>query len=552
MTLIARQKIRVYYYLAGIVAMIFMAASMSVPYFLNVKKDHQAKIEQLSQSIISEKKRHLSDMINRTILEIELTRKDVSREYSKICTEICNILATSHIWTELNFEKDFPLTQHSGISKLSSQNADTDISFIVYDAHNSQVVFSSDDAVAKYFAKTLISSANNRELFPAFASHISSEGFNIYVFVSKEKVENIVKARVKDLVRAVRLGDDGYIWINQIVNYDGGDDYAIRLVHPNLPLTEGLKLSTKMQDAHGNLPYMTELVGVKRNGDLYFDYYFKKMNTDQISHKLTYAKLYKPYDWVVATGVYLDDVDTLVQNERTIMDETYSSQIKTLGFIVIGMFIVSIASLVVFERQINALISSYISTIKENEESLRIEKENVDKAFEQLKNVAYLDYLTSLWNRRAMYGRIAEEFSRCSRKKSSFVVILGDIDHFKNINDTYGHDCGDLVLKQLSELMKRSVRSEDSISRWGGEEFLILGTSCEISEGITLAEKLRSTIEGLEIVFNKETLKVTMTFGVSVFDAEKSIDETIKEADSFLYFGKQRTRNCVISKNSLA
>ena len=275
------------------------------------------------------------------------------------------------------------------------------------------------------------------------------------------------------------------------------------------------------------------------------------MSTDQISHKLTYAKLYKPYDWVVATGVYLDDVDIIIQNELTIMDKTYNSQIKTLGLIVVGMFIVSIASLVVFERQIDSLISSYIGTIKENEEALRLEKENVDKAFEQLKNVAYLDYLTSLWNRRAMYGRIAEEFSRCSRKKSSFVVILGDIDHFKNINDTYGHDCGDLVLKQLSELMKQSVRAEDSISRWGGEEFLILGTSCKLSEGITLAEKLRSAVENLAINFNDLTLNVTMTFGVAVFETEKSIDETIKEADANLYHGKQRTRNCVISKNSL-
>lgn len=433
---------------------------------------------------------------------------------------------------------------------LTLQNENNIISFVIYNTKNSQIVSSTKDVAAEKFAKTLASSANDKELYPSIATGISSEGFNVYVFVSRDNVENIVKNRVKDLVRSVRLGEDGYIWINQIANYDGGDDYAIRLVHPNLPLTEGLKLSTKMEDAHGNLPYKTELEGVKSNGDLYFDYYFKKMNTNQISHKLTYAKLYKPYDWIVATGVYLDDVDSLIQNERAIMDRTYSSQIKTLGLIVLGIFAASITLLIVFERQINALISSYVGTIKKNEAALRLEKENVDKAFEQLKNVAYLDYLTGLWNRRAMYGRIAEEYSRCTRKNASFVIIIGDIDHFKNINDTYGHECGDLVLKRLSELMQQNIRTKDSISRWGGEEFLILGTDCELSEGIALAEKLRSSIERLEIHFEGNTLQTTMTFGVAAFAMGKSIKEIIKEADAFLYLGKQGTRNCVASQAS--
>lgn len=551
MALIARQKIRVYYYVAGIVSLVFMAASMSVPYFLNLKREHEAKIEQLSQGIISEKKRHLSDMVNRTILEIEFIRKDVVREYSEICSEVCSVLTASRAWKEQDLASLKPMLRKDE-SGSTERIVNCKISFVVYDARDSRVVYSSGDVPAEKFSKALSSSANDRDLYPAIATNISSDGFNVYVFVSKDNAEDIVKGRVKDLVRAVRLGDDGYIWINQIVNYDGGDDYAIRLIHPNLPQTEGLKLSTNMQDAHGNFPYKKELEGVKRNGDLYFDYYFKKMNTDQISHKLTYAKLYKPYNWVVATGVYLDDVDSLVRNERLVMDETYDSQIKMLGFIVLGMFTISVASLVVFERQIDALISSYVGTIKENEESLRVEKEKVDRAFEQLKNVAYLDYLTGLWNRRAMYGRIAEEYSRCKRENSSFVVILADIDHFKKINDTYGHDCGDLVLKRLSELMKGNIRIEDSVSRWGGEEFLVLGTSCKVDEGVALAEKLRIAVEGLKIDCCGNPLKITMTFGVSVFDAEKSIDETIKEADAFLYLGKRRSRNCVVSQNSSA
>ncbi|KAF5036890.1 Diguanylate cyclase, GGDEF domain [anaerobic digester metagenome] len=547
MKLIARQKIRIYYYLTGIAVIIFIATSMSVPYFLNLKKDYQSKIEQLSQSIISEKKRHLHDVINRTILEIEFIRTYNSKEYNEICAQVSNFLQTSKAWKKSIFDESLMAVQNENIQNSTRQNLKNILSFIVYDTKNSHVVYSSEDIDAEIFIKTVSSNPNVRELCPAFATAISSEGFNIFVFVSRDTFETNVKNRIKELIRAVRVGEDGYIWVNHIINYDGGDDYAIRLVHPNLPQTEGLKLSTKMQDMYGNFPYKTELDGVKLNGDLYFDYYFKKMNTDQISHKLTYAKLYKPYDWVIATGVYLDDVDNLIIKEQASMDKTYNKQIKILGFIVFGILAVSIICLATFERHVNGLISSYVETIEYKEKSLRLEKDNVDKAFGKLKEVAYVDYLTCLWNRRAMYERITEEYSRCLRSNSSFVIILGDIDHFKTINDTHGHESGDVVLKKLAVILAKNIRTEDSVSRWGGEEFLILGTSCSLTDGVSLAEKVRNAIERHEFSFNNVTLRTTMTFGVTVFDPKKSIDEIIKDADALLYIGKNKGRNCVIS-----
>jgi hypothetical protein len=391
MKLIARQKIRIYYYFTGIAVIIFIATSMSVPYFLNLKKDYQSKVEQLSQSIISEKKRHLHDVINRTILEIEFIRAYNSREYNEICTQVSNFLHTSKAWKKSIFDESLMAVQNENIQNSTRQNLKNILSFIVYDTKNSHVVYSSEDVDAEIFIKTVSSNPNVRDIYPAFASAISNEGFNIFVFVSRDTFETNVKNRIKELIRAVPLGEDGYIWVNHIINYDGGDDYAIRLVHPNLPQTEGLKLSTKMQDMYGNFPYKTELDGVKLNGDLYFDYYFKKMNTDQISHKLAYAKLYKPYDWVIATGVYLDDVENLIIKEQASMDKTYNNQIKILGFIVFGILAVSTICLVKFEIHVNGLINSYVETIEYKEKSLRLEKDKVDKAFEKLKEVAYLD-----------------------------------------------------------------------------------------------------------------------------------------------------------------
>jgi len=114
-----------------------------------------------------------------------------------------------------------------------------------------------------------------------------------------ERINKIVMNKVTPLIRNLRLVDNGYIWVNLIVNYDGGERYAIRKIHPNLPATEGTWLSTSMTDVKGNTPYLTELEGVKKNGDIFFDYYFKKFRTEDISHKLSYARLYKPFNWEV-------------------------------------------------------------------------------------------------------------------------------------------------------------------------------------------------------------------------------------------------------------
>jgi signal transduction histidine kinase len=136
----------------------------------------------------------------------------------------------------------------------------------------------------------------------------------------------IAKERVIQAVRDLRLAHNGYIWVTNIVNYEGGDNYAIRLVHPNLPDTEGDWLSTKTEDFQGDQPYKTELEGVKENGHIFFDYYFKKMDSAKISYKMSYSKLYTPFDWIIGTGIYIDDVDQLIAEETARMRSTYETQ----------------------------------------------------------------------------------------------------------------------------------------------------------------------------------------------------------------------------------
>ncbi len=117
-----------------------------------------------------------------------------------------------------------------------------------------------------------------------------------------------IKKQIHDLILNLKFYRNQYFWVNEIVNYEGGDDYAIRIIHQNLKDTEGMYLSTNIRDIQNNLPYKTELEGIIENGEIYQSYYFKNILDDRIIEKLSYAKLYKPYDWIVASGIPYEDI----------------------------------------------------------------------------------------------------------------------------------------------------------------------------------------------------------------------------------------------------
>ena len=165
---------------------------------------------------------------------------------------------------------------------------------------------------------------------------------------------------------------------------------------------------------------------------------------------------------------------------------------------------------------------------------------NLMKKNSELNRLANIDTLTGMYNRRSMH----ELLKSCSENER-FSVIMGDIDFFKKVNDTYGHDCGDEVLKNVAEIIKSCTDEDDYVCRWGGEEVLI-ATSKTNNDVYNFAEKIRSKIETSEITHGSNNIKVTITFGISEYSKEKTIDSVITEADKKLYEGKSAGRTRVI------
>lgn len=177
----------------------------------------------------------------------------------------------------------------------------------------------------------------------------------------------------------------------------------------------------------------------------------------------------------------------------------------------------------------------------EVEEELRKSQAQLADANRVLANWAHRDPLTGLWNRRKAWDLMMYEADRNDRHKRVSGILMLDLDYFKVINDTRGHDIGDLVLKRISELITATVRTQDIVVRWGGEEFLIILPETSLDGTRTLAEKLRAVVDTAE--WDIEGVNVTLSVGVAQRRPGQSWETAIKSADDALYLAKESGRN---------
>ncbi len=172
-----------------------------------------------------------------------------------------------------------------------------------------------------------------------------------------------------------------------------------------------------------------------------------------------------------------------------------------------------------------------------NEIELMLKKQNAILDYK-----ASTDPLTSLLNRRSMRKYLEDAYA----EEKPFSVAMCDIDDFKMINDSFGHEAGDLVLKEITALINETVPAGNPICRWGGEEILILFNDCDKEEATGICEELRQKVAYKIIPFYSKTLHVTLTIGVSEHQQAYTIDETISDADNKLYYGKKNGKNQVV------
>ncbi len=168
------------------------------------------------------------------------------------------------------------------------------------------------------------------------------------------------------------------------------------------------------------------------------------------------------------------------------------------------------------------------------------------QAVEKAESLARQDHLTRLLNRRGFLELLEYEKQRQKRHRGPITIVLADIDHFKNINDLHGHQCGDKILVSVARHLASAIREEDSLCRWGGEEFLMMLPDTSGEQAMALIKRIVESLKSRHFSCDGETLTLTLTFGATTCMPEDSIDACISSADNALYEGKRQGRDTVV------
>lgn len=189
-------------------------------------------------------------------------------------------------------------------------------------------------------------------------------------------------------------------------------------------------------------------------------------------------------------------------------------------------------------------IENIIKTFDIPEENKMEVIRQINYMYSRSRYLSLTDELTQLPNRRCFDNDFNKEFLRAKRYKNNLTLVMFDLDNFKQVNDTYGHQCGDYILKQVAKSALQTFRQTDTVYRVGGEEFMVILTETDIHQCIIPLERFRKTIETLYLEFNNQNLNITVSIGACQYSEDiENKEELIKKADDALYKAKNTGRN---------
>jgi len=256
----------------------------------------------------------------------------------------------------------------------------------------------------------------------------------------------------------------------------------------------------------------------------------------------------------------LSELKDMIKEETSMKDEQIESYIDTVAQVTLetlSSFEIDAGDMKPYSQilqeaneELGRLNLSYEQLVLElRQEKMKVEElaRELKEANEILRGMAFKDGLTGLYNHRYFQEQLEKELSRAERYNHTLSLIMIDIDHFKNINDTYGHPNGDIVLKSVAQLLSGSVRQADIVARYGGEEFAIILPETDLKGAVVLSERLRRSVQDMEVhLNNNQTIHITISMGISVYEpskGRKKKSELIDSADRALYKSKASGRN---------
>ena len=301
-------------------------------------------------------------------------------------------------------------------------------------------------------------------------------------------------------LESATYGDDGYFWIN--------DSKGKILIQPYMPNLVGLNMMN-WADSTGKYIFQ-EFDREARKGGGWVSYTWPKLNTSEEFPKISYVAHYAAWDWLIGTGLYLDDMKLNI----------FWAVLRTSGVLLFG-FLIFIFTMV--------LIINYF--------------------VHQLSELSVRDALTNLYTKRFLKEIIPSLLNQNKMTNHHLVAIFIDLDHFKKVNDMYGHVNGDSVLQQVANVMSKNAKSSDYCMRYGGEEFVLIGFFDNVISAIDMAEMIRHQVSELRFPNGGNEFSVTLSAGIALHNKshDNCFEDTLKRADMKLYEAKVAGRNRVSS-----
>ena len=335
----------------------------------------------------------------------------------------------------------------------------------------------------------------------------------------EEELESAMLELARERIYSEQHEDGAYMWVQKVLDFNGGDNYAIRLIHPNLSDTEGDLLSTNTLNPSGIKAYETELEGVKENGAIYLTYDFKKLDSDEVTQKVTYSCLYKKFDWIVCMGVNTDDLNHYQQQAK---ENMRTSQILILAAISLTWIVL-----------LYLMFHAYRKT------SFRI----FERRHKELSEKLDWDTVTGA-NSRSYGEKLLEREFQASRQGSNTLIGMLDVDYFKQFNDSFGHDIGDRVLREFVNAVKNCLSDGDAIIRWGGDEFIAVAHNVDRFAASKLGDDIVASVRNITLPGLEGRRRITSSVGLSFFEPDdQSVKDILVRVDKAVYEVKESGRD---------
>lgn len=358
---------------------------------------------------------------------------------------------------------------------------------------------------------------------------------------------------------ALNEDSDGSLWIGT----SGGISHllkpnAVPLIEPNQPTIQQIAFGSTPVSSGSTIPWSASPLTIT----------MAALNFRDANHiRIRYRLLGLEADWIetadetlhyarLEPGHYIFQAETadvtgsrvspVIEIEFRILPRWWQTWQFQLALVLAGILMLTL----LWHWRIHLLVwqkRQLQEAVLDRTQELEREKTQLLQAREQMRHYAEHDGLSGLLNHRVIIDRLQGEIDRSQRESTPLSIIMVDLDHFKIVNDTYGHQAGDAVLKQISLILQRSIRSYDWAGRYGGEEFLLILPGSSFTGARLRAEQMRQAIQAAEIVHEDHVVRISASFGVAS-GFPTATDAMIRVADSALYRAKNNGRNCVVAQ----